>query len=267
MRCPILRPPAARPGARRPARHAHGPRYGGALDADGRHLSRSGHEGADPGGGAGGQGRDLGAADRASQEERHGARSRAAARGHGLAAAGAAHQVSRLQRCPWPVPAQGLARTDQWLPLRCSRPFWSRATPTRPKLSRRISRRPSSPARQSPDRQAPSRRRELACLLGRAFLMGRPGAPQPARAAAPAQSRLRRMWGAERAGDERRGRDQGEAGQAERKPLRGQPATLEILPREHGPPSRSARGRRAPAVLGRRHRWRWSKPPRLSRPP
>ena len=90
---------------------------------------------------------------------------------------------------PLAGPRAGTGEGGSEAPLRCSRPFWSRVTPTRPRLSRRISRRPSSPARKSPDRQAPSRRRELACLLGRAFSHGQTRRPA-ACAARPRRTRL-----------------------------------------------------------------------------
>ena len=197
------------------ARHAHGPRYGGALDANGRHLSRSGHEGADPGRGAGGQGRDLGAADRASQEERHGARSRAAARGHGLAAAGAAHPGSH-----GPGAAPGRPPRRDWRGRigggRCGAPGLSgrggrrrgrssRALPRGGRVARRADCRTARP--HPADESWPA-------FWGGPFLMGRPGAPRPARASAPAQSRLRRVWGAERAGDERERRPGSRRGRA-----------------------------------------------------
>ena len=69
----------ARTGARRPARARDRSRHGRrGLDADGRHLSGTGQQGAHPRGGARGQGRARRPAHRPSQEGRHGQGSRAA---------------------------------------------------------------------------------------------------------------------------------------------------------------------------------------------
>ena len=83
------------PRRHRPCRHAgpggqsrHG---GGRLVADRRQLSRPGHQGAHPRGGARGEGRGVGAAHRPPQEARHGEGGRAAARRRRLAARAAAH--------------------------------------------------------------------------------------------------------------------------------------------------------------------------------